>query len=234
MCVHCDTHSSLKRQGVMKRSKKWGCALSILAIVVVVVLFGLYWAWKYYGLPEWPDNREYKTIEERAEKALTFAKRHNMNEQYVLFLDYGIPSGTPRLFVWDFNQKKIVASTYVMHGPGCGSTDENPKFSNKPGSECSSLGRFLVTKEHGYSLKRSFRLKGLDIDNQTAYARGIMIHSSYWVDKWCWKKYIHLHRASYKGCVTVSARGMNYLWPLINGEKKAILLWSFESKLKEL
>jgi hypothetical protein len=157
-----------------------------------------------------------------------------MNEQYVLFLDYGIPSGTPRLFVWDFNQKKIVASTYVMHGPGCGSTDENPKFSNKPGSECSSLGRFLVTKEHGYSLKRSFRLKGLDIDNQTAYARGIMIHSSYWVDKWCWKKYIPLHRASCKGCVTVSSRGMNYLWPLINGEKKAILLWSFESKLKEL
>jgi len=207
----------------MKRSRKWGCTLSILAIVVVV-LFGLYWAWKYYGLPEWPDNREYKTIEERAEKALTFAKRHNMNEHYALFVDYGIPSGTPRLFVWDFYQKKIVASTYVMHGPGCGSTDKNPKFSNKPGSECSSLGRFLVTKEHGYSLKRSFRLKGLDIDNQTAYARGIMIHSSYWVDKWCWKKYIPLHRA----------RGMNYLWPLINGEKKAILLWSFESKQKEL
>ena len=47
---------------------------------IVVAVFGLYWAWKYYDLPEWPDRREYKTIEERAEKALAFARRHHMNE----------------------------------------------------------------------------------------------------------------------------------------------------------
>ncbi len=115
------------------------------------------------------DRREYKTIEARAEKALAFARRHNMNEHYALFVDYSIPSGTPRLFVWDFHQKKIVASTYVMHGPGGGSTAERPVFSNKPGSECSALGRFLVTKEHGNTLKRSFRIKGMDLDNQSAY-----------------------------------------------------------------
>ena len=181
-------------------------------------------------LIELPDRREYKTIEERAEKALAFARRHNMNEHYALFVDYGIPSGTPRLFVWDFQQQKIVASTYVMHGPGGGSTAERPRFSNLPGSECSSLGRFLITKDRGNRLKRSFRLKGMEIDNQSAYARGLMIHSSGWVDKWCWKKHIPLHRASCKGCVTVSSRGMNYLWPLINKEKKPMLLWSFVSK----
>ena len=211
----------------MKRSKKWGCFTAMLLLFVVAAVFGLHWAWKYYGLPEWPDHREYKTIEERAEKALAFAKRHNMNEHYALFVDYNIPSGSPRLFVWDFHQKRIVASTYVMHGPGGGSTDESPKFSNTPGSECSSLGRFIVTKEHGNSLKRSFRLKGLDIDNQTAYVRGIMIHSSYWVDKWCWKKYIPLHHASCKGCITVSSRGMNYLWSLVNRERMPLLMWSF-------
>lgn len=211
----------------MKRSKKWGCFTAMLLLFVVAAVFALHWAWKYYGLPEWPDHREYKTIEERAEKALAFAKRHNMNEHYALFVDYNIPSGSPRLFVWDFHQKRIVASTYVMHGPGGGSTDESPKFSNTPGSECSSLGRFIVTKEHGNSLKRSFRLKGLDIDNQTVYARGIMIHSSYWVDKWCWKKYIPLHHASCKGCITVSSRGMNYLWSLVNRERMPLLMWSF-------
>ena len=218
----------------MKRKNKWGCGLMALAVMLAVVTFALYWAWKYYGLPEWPDRRGYKTIEERAEKALAFAKRHDMNEHYALFVDYGIPSGTPRLFVWDFHQEKIVASTYVMHGSGGGSTAEHPKFSNKPGSECSSLGRFLVTKEHGKRLKRSFRLKGMDLDNQSAYARGLMIHSSRWIDNWCWKKHIPLHRASCQGCVTVSSRGMNYLWSLVNGEKKAILLWNFESKQKEV
>jgi hypothetical protein len=214
----------------MKRKKKLGCFAVILLPIIVGAVFCLYWAWKYYGLPELPDRREYKTIEERAENALAFARRHNMNEHYALFVDYGIPSGTPRLFVWDFQQKKIVASTYVMHGPGGGSTAKRPVFSNKPGSECSSLGRFLVTKEHGNRLKRSFRIKGLDMDNQSAYARGLMIHKSGWVDSHCWMRYIPLHRASCQGCVTVSSRGMSYLWSLVNKEKKPLLLWSFVSK----
>lgn len=211
------------------RKKKLGCAL-ILIIVAVVIIFGLYWAWKYYGLPEWSAYRGYKPVEERAEKALDFARKHNMNEHYALFVDYSIPSGTPRLFVWDFHKKKIIASSYVMHGPGKGSTDKRPVFSNELGSECSSLGRFLVTKEHGHSLKRSFRLKGLDSDNQTAYARGLMIHSSGWVKNHCWQKYIPLHRSSSMGCVTVSSKGMKYLWKLVNKENKPLLLWNFESK----
>lgn len=214
----------------MKRSKKLGCITVILMLTAIVTVFCLHWAWKYYGLPELPDHREYKTIEERAESALSFAKRHNMNEHYALFIDYGIPSGTPRLFVWDFNHQKIVASTYVMHGPGRGSTAERPRFSNQPGSECSSLGRFMVTKEHGNRLKRSFRLKGMDLDNQTAYARGLMIHRSSWVDNWCWKKHIPLHRVSCKGCVTVSSRGMDYIWSLVNKTQKPLLLWNFDSR----
>lgn len=202
----------------------------IALFTIIASVPALWWAWKYYQLPEFPDRRNYKTIEERAERALDFAHRHNMNDHYALFVDYGIPSGTPRLFVWDFQQNRIIASTYVMHGPGGGSTDECPRFSNKAGSECSTLGRFLVTKEHGNRLKRSFRLKGLDMDNQSAYARGLMIHKSGWVDSHCWMRYIPLHRASCQGCVTVSSRGMSYLEELINKEEKPLLLWHFESK----
>ena len=212
----------------MKRKKKLGCAL-IAIIVAIVLISGLYWAWKYYGLPEWSAYRGYKPIEERAERALDFAKQHKMNEHYALFVDYSIPSGTPRLFVWDFHKKKIIASSYVMHGSGKGSTDERPVFSNELGSECSSLGRFMVTKEHGQSLKRSFRLKGLDSDNETAYTRGLMIHGSKYLDGHCWMRYIPLHRSSCQGCVTVSSKGMKYLWKMVNKENKPLLLWSFES-----
>lgn len=211
------------------RKKKLGCAL-IATIVAIVLICGLYWAWKYYGLPEWSAYRGYKPIEELSEKALAFAHEHNMNEHYALFVDYSIPSGTPRLFVWDFHKKKIIASSYVMHGSGGGSTDKRPVFSNESGSECSSLGRFLVTKEHGQSLKRSFRLKGLDSENQTAYVRGLMIHSSGWVNNHCWMRYIPLHRSSSQGCVTLSSKGMKYLWKLVNKENKPLLLWNFESK----
>ena len=210
----------------MKRKTKWTLAL-ILILIVPALIFGLYWGWKYFGLPEWPDRKGYKTIEERAERALAFARRHNMNEHYALFVDYAIPSGTPRLFVWDFQGKKIVASTYVMHGPGKGSTDKHPVFSNEPGSECSALGRFLVTKEHGATLKRSFRLKGMDGDNKTAYARGLMIHGSSFLDGHVWMRYIPLHRSSCQGCVAVSSKGMKYLWQLVNNEEKPLLLWSY-------
>ena len=211
----------------MKRTRKWGFAVMVLAVVALAVFFGMYWGWKYYGLPEWPDRREYKTIEERAEKALAFACRHNMNEHYVLFVDYSMPSGTPRLFVWDFQKKEIIATTYVMHGSGGGSTAERPRFSNRPGSGCSVLGRFLVTKEHGYRNKRGFRIKGLDVDNQSAYARGLMIHGARWIDRYCWKRYIPLNAKCCLGCVTVSPKGMNYLYTLITKEKKPLLLWNF-------
>ena len=211
----------------MKRKIKFGCALVIVVTVIIAIIFGLHWAWKYYLLPEWIDSKDYKTIEERAERTIVFIKKHNMNENYMLFVDYSIPSGTPRLFVWDFQRKKIVASTYVMHGPGKGSTDKHPVFSNEPGSECSALGRFLVTKEHGATLKRSFRLKGMDGDNKTAYSRVLMIHGSTFLDGHVWMRYIPLRRASCQGCVTVTTRGMDYIWELVNNEKVPLLLWSY-------
>ena len=213
----------------MKKKNRilWGLALVILVASTAVGAFFLNWGWKYYGLPELPDYREYESLEERADFALAYAKRHNLNEHYALFVDYSIPSGTPRLFVWDFRKNRIVARTYVMHGSGGGSTDERARFSNRPGSKCSSLGRFLVTKEHGRRNKRGFRIKGLDIDNKTAYGRGLMIHRAGWVDRHCWKKYIPLNEKCCMGCVTISSRGLNYLNPLITRERKPLLLWNF-------
>lgn len=216
-----------KKKHSMKRKRKIACITAILIPISVAAIFCLHWAWKYYGLTEWPDRKEYKTIEERAERALAFAKRHHMNERYALFVNYRIPSGTPRLFVWDFQQKRIIARTYVMHGPGGGSTDKRPRFSNRPGSGCSSLGRFLVTKEHGNVNRRGFRIKGLDPDNRTAYARGLMIHGSGWVDSHCWMRYIPLRAKSSLGCVTVSSRGMDYLYSLITKEREPLLLWNY-------
>lgn len=213
----------------MKKNRK-RCLFVITMLIIIIGAPALWWAWKYYKLPDLPDRHEYKTVEERAEHALAFARSHNMNEHYALFVDYSIPSGTPRLFVWDFTKRRIVASTYVMHGPGGGSTDELPRFSNKPGSNCSSLGRFLVTKENGNRNKRGFRIKGLDIDNQSAYARGLMIHGAKWVDRYCWKRYIPMNKLCCQGCVTVSSRGMAHLWQLVNNERKPLLLWNFEGK----
>lgn len=165
----------------------------------------------------------------RANEAAKYARRHNLSCNYVLLLDYSIPSGTPRLFVWDTEKNCIAARTYVMHGLGGGSTAEQPVFSNKVGSGCSSLGKFKVTKLHGSKLKRSYRLKGLERSNSNAFRRGIMIHRSKWVDTWCKNTYIPLHEPSCQGCITVSTKGMDYLERLIDSESRPLLLWSYNS-----
>ena len=57
------------------RQKKYGCVMAVLLLAVVVGIPALWWAWKYYQLPELPDRRNYKTIEQRADRALAFANR---------------------------------------------------------------------------------------------------------------------------------------------------------------
>lgn len=227
----------------IKNRKKFACITSVIVVLITILAFGGWWTWKYYGYPDvpdtkdlrehglaLPDNTQYASLQERASFAEAFAKSHNLSTHYALFVDYNEPSGSPRLYVWDFHQKKIVARTYVMHGPGEGSTAEKAQFSNLPGSNCSSLGRFMVTRMHGNRNKSGFRLKGLDIDNQTAFVRGLMIHSSGWVDRNCWRKYIPLNAKSCMGCVTVSSRGLSYISKLVYSEQQPIMLWNYCSR----
>lgn len=174
-----------------------------------------------------PDNTHYASLERRAEAALKVARRQGLSTNYCLLVDYSVPSGKPRLYVWSFNEHKAVARTYAMHGAGGGSTASKPVFSNEPGSECSSLGRFAVTLERGIRVKRGLRIKGLDTTNSNAYGRGLMVHGSMWVNVNCWRKYIPLNRLSSQGCVTVSTRGFDYIDSLAHSESKPLLLWTF-------
>lgn len=172
-------------------------------------------------------NSRFPEMECRAEKALQYAERKGLNDNYCLFLDYSIPSGKPRLFVWSFAENRVVYSAHAMHGPGKGSTDKTPVFSNVPGSKCSSVGRFEVTRDRGKRNKSGLRLKGLERSNNCAYGRGIMIHGSRYVDANKWRKYIPLNAKSCQGCVTVSTRDMAYINKLVGKEKGNLLLWSY-------
>ena len=172
-------------------------------------------------------NTRYVDMALRADKALKYANRKGLNSHYCLFLDYGIPSGKPRLFVWSFDEGRIVYSGHAMHGPGNGSTDSVPVFSNVYGSQCSSVGKFEVTRKRGTRNKTGLRLKGLERSNNHAFSRGIMIHSSRWVDTHKWRKYIPLNPQTCQGCVTVSTRDMAYINKLVGSQDVNLLLWSY-------
>lgn len=101
----------------------------------------------------------------------------------VTIVDYSVSSAHRRLAVADVESGKVLFYTYVAHGKGSGLTYAT-HFSNRPGTDASSLGVFLTANtyygEHGYSL----RLKGLDPKfNGDAYQRDIVVHSAWYVSK---------------------------------------------------
>lgn len=107
------------------------------------------------------------------------AKRYNADTRYLLIVDYSIPSNNDRFFLWDTEADGIVEKFWCAHGFGGGSTDKKPVFSNQLGSNCSSLGWFLVEKSVGVSPKWHYRyhaVDGLDDCNSNARRRQLLIH----------------------------------------------------------
>lgn len=225
----------MKKNFSQALSKQKVFVLKNLLCVIILTLLCMtgWWCYKYYMCPSPSttyNGQDYQSyLEQCAVEAKSYIDVRGLNSDYCVFVDYGIPSGTPRVFVWSFQEEKVIAQTYSMHGPGNGSTAEKPVFSNMAGSKCSTLGHFAITKNHGKKQKRGFRLNGLDVSNRNAYNRGIMLHRAKWVDTHCWMDYIPLNEISCQGCVTVSTRGFNYLEKLIKEQEKQILLWSIDS-----
>lgn len=107
------------------------------------------------------------------------ARQHNADTRYLILVDYSIPSNDYRLFIWDTEQDNIVEKFWCAHGFGGGSTPETPVFSNTPGSNCSSLGWYLVDRGVGVSAHYGYKyhaVDGLDRSNSNARRRQILIH----------------------------------------------------------
>jgi len=196
----------------------------VISIVMVAILAASSVLFAHYMIDK---RRQSMTTMERAIKAKEYCQKKGLNQNYCLLLDYSVPSGSPRLYVWSFEKGKVIYSGYAMHGPGKGSTAANPVFSNNFNSHCSSLGKFEVTRQHGVRNKSGYYLKGLETSNCNARARGIMIHPAPYVDRNTWRKYIPLNSKCCLGCVTVSCKDMAYISNIIKKEEGNLLLWSY-------
>lgn len=131
-------------------------------------------------------------------------QRHLTDKPFVTIVDYELSSAKKRLAVVDVNTGKVLFYTYVAQGKGSGMTYAT-HFSNKPGSEASSLGVFLTGHTYygndGYSL----RLHGLNPEfNGAAYRREIVMHSAWYVSKAFAQKYGRMGRSW--GCFALSRK----------------------------
>jgi len=166
-----------------------------------------------------------------AMKAQMYLAATDLNKDYCILVDYSIPSGKPRVFLWSFLENKIIFKAHTMHGPGGGSTKEHAVLGNVSGSNCSAPGHFKITRESGAKVRPSFRMKGLDKANSNAYERGIMLHGAWLVDQALENhvKYLPIDKIWCAGCVTTSGDEIYYLESFIKGQSKSMLLWSFKS-----
>ena len=105
-------------------------------------------------------------------------------DQHVLtVIDFSQSSNAQRFWVIDLEKQRLLFRTYVAHGKNTGE-EFAQTFSNREGSEMSSLGFYRTGRtyqgKHGLSLK----LHGLDTDyNTNAYDRAVVVHGARYVSE---------------------------------------------------
>lgn len=116
-------------------------------------------------------------------KAHAKAKSKAKNPSVLTVIDYSKPSSSPRLWVLDLNNKKVLAHTFVAHGKGSGVL-RSTQFSDKVGSKKSSLGLFITGRVYNGKHGPSLRLHGLEKGfNGQAYSRAVVVHSAPYVSQ---------------------------------------------------
>lgn len=166
-----------------------------------------------------------------------FAQKFGYNDDYYIICDFGRRSGLKRFYVYDLNDKERIMASYCMHGSGSGSTEARPQFSNKLGSNASSLGLYALTGIGSRSLRFSIRLQGLDRTNRNAHARGILIHSAGVVSRFNGEsRYLPIDGRLSQGCFAIDYNTLLRLMVMykLHGRHKRILLWAcYDEKVKK-
>lgn len=103
---------------------------------------------------------------------------NELNKDIITLIDFTKPSTQERLYVLDMKNRKLLYSSLVSHGKNSGENYAT-SFSNKNGSNKSSLGFYLTEStyqgKNGYSLVLNGLEKGI---NDRAKERAIVIHGA--------------------------------------------------------
>lgn len=178
----------------------------------------------YFDQREWYNNVDHEELAQVRE----YCQERGFSTDYYIMVDFSRPSGKRRFFIYDLKNERGILSSYCMHGSGKGNTDATPKFSNKFGSGCTSLGRYIMVGKGCTRFKNCVRLRGLDESNYMAETRGILIHSAGKVSRFNGQtEYIPIGSES-RGCFTVSRECVDKVMELYeqSSPKRPILIWA--------
>lgn len=122
------------------------------------------------------------TVWEMAKAAYIRAEDEGVAQrQFLAVIDFTRPSRERRLWVVNMRNGELVANELVAHGRGSGG-DRPFRFSNRVGSNQSSMGVFLTGEPYRGTHGPALKLHGLERGiNDRAYARAIVLHGSRYV-----------------------------------------------------
>lgn len=187
-------------------------------IIGLLILILGYFIYGFYSTPSISNSR--------IENVKEYCKRHNMNTNIAVFVDFDIHSGKQRFMVYDFNKKKIILASLCAHGCGKESTKSEPVFSNDFNSYCSSIGYFKIGNynETGLGLP-SYLLDGLSLTNYNARKRQLLIHPYYTIRET--QIYPFYTPMDSEGCFVINSLKFKLLQNIIKVSNKPILLYAY-------
>ncbi len=161
-----------------------------------------------------------------------YATMNGMNREICILVDYSLPSGCNRLWVWAFARQQKIFECPVAHGRGhkrkyrCFRKD-TARFSNEPESWLSSLGHARIAERYHGRFGTSYRLDGLDSTNSNLRRRAVVLHGHASVPE---KSIFPLLSGRSKGCLAVAYRNMARLDSLLRNRKDVLLVCYVEGE----
>lgn len=142
----------------------------------------------------------------RAKTALDSHASHIVHRDVIGLVDFSASSGVPRFQIVDIASGRVLANRLVAHGRGSdpANTGMAQRFSNRPGSNASCEGSFLVGETYHGKHGLSRRIEGLDPQNDMARSRAIVIHGAGYVSSGMARRSGRVGRSL--GCFTVSQK----------------------------
>lgn len=139
----------------------------------------------------------------RAEAALGQNAGSIMHNDVVGIADFSPASRAARLHLLDMRNRTEI-SYLVAHGRGSDPqhTGYLHRFSNDPGSNCTSEGAYRTADYYVGAHGKSMRLQGLEATNNNAESRAIVVHGAWYVSEEMVREHGMLGRS--EGCFAVA------------------------------
>jgi hypothetical protein len=169
-------------------------------------------------------NESLLRIRDHAVILKTYLSKKDYNKDVCFLVDMKISSGRNRFFVYSLSGDSIITSGLTTHGSGSQTETAALSFSNREGSNATSLGKYKIGEKYSGKFGTAYKLFGLDKTNSNAYVRAVVLHSHPYVP--AQEVYPQLICLSW-GCPTVNPSYLKVLEKYIDNSSKPVMLWIY-------